>query len=182
MKGNLSEFELNVLRTRMLPDTRQRLIQIEALKAAPARPPRTCRDPCQSIIWCQRYRPSIVNINHSPSRIVGNDCKPMRAVHFSVRVPCRYTGHQDRSSQIINRDGYQSAGRMLPGRPHIRGSDQKRHRKADQSLPGCSCTTMVSEVMTQDVIAGHPEQSLYDVWLLMKDKRFKTDSHQQSGI
>jgi signal-transduction protein with cAMP-binding, CBS, and nucleotidyltransferase domain len=34
---------------------------------------------------------------------------------------------------------------------------------------GCSCTTMVSEVMTQDVIACHPDQRLYDAWLLMKD-------------
>lgn len=38
---------------------------------------------------------------------------------------------------------------------------------------GCSCTTMVSEVMTRDVIACHPDQNLYDVWLLMKDKKLK---------
>jgi len=38
---------------------------------------------------------------------------------------------------------------------------------------GCSCTTMVSDVMTKDVIACQPEQSLYDVWLVMKDKGLK---------
>lgn len=38
---------------------------------------------------------------------------------------------------------------------------------------GCSCTTMVAEVMTKDVIMCQPEQKLYDVWLLMKDKRLK---------
>jgi len=38
---------------------------------------------------------------------------------------------------------------------------------------GCSCTTMVAEVMTKEIIACQPEQSLYDVWLLMKDKRLK---------
>lgn len=38
---------------------------------------------------------------------------------------------------------------------------------------GCSCTTMVAEVMSKDVIACYPEQGLYDVWLLMKDKGLK---------
>jgi signal-transduction protein with cAMP-binding, CBS, and nucleotidyltransferase domain len=38
---------------------------------------------------------------------------------------------------------------------------------------GCSCTTMVAEVMTKEIIACQPGQSLYDVWLLMKDKRLK---------
>lgn len=30
---------------------------------------------------------------------------------------------------------------------------------------------MVSEVMTKEIVACHPGQKLYDVWLLMKDKR-----------
>lgn len=38
---------------------------------------------------------------------------------------------------------------------------------------GCSCTTMVAEVMTTDVVACRPEQSLQDAWLLMKDARLK---------
>ncbi|HUH61067.1 MAG TPA: CBS domain-containing protein [Candidimonas sp.] len=38
---------------------------------------------------------------------------------------------------------------------------------------GCSCTTMVTDVMTTDVIACHPDQSLYDVWLIMKEKGLK---------
>lgn len=38
---------------------------------------------------------------------------------------------------------------------------------------GCSCTTMVTDVMSKDVIACHPEQGLYDVWLLMKGKGLK---------
>jgi CBS domain-containing protein len=38
---------------------------------------------------------------------------------------------------------------------------------------GCSCTTMVADVMTKDVTACHPDQSLYDVWLIMKEKGLK---------
>ena len=44
----------------------------------------------------------------------------------------------------------------------LRGSDQKRRRKADQSLP-----------RLQLYDHGFREQSLYDVWLLVKDKRLK---------
>jgi len=32
---------------------------------------------------------------------------------------------------------------------------------------------MVSEVMTRDVIACHPDQNRYEVWLLMKGKKLK---------
>lgn len=38
---------------------------------------------------------------------------------------------------------------------------------------GCSCTTMVADVMTKDVTACHPDHSLYDVWLIMKGKGLK---------
>ncbi|HWL28792.1 MAG TPA: CBS domain-containing protein [Burkholderiaceae bacterium] len=38
---------------------------------------------------------------------------------------------------------------------------------------GCSCTTTVTEVMSKDVIACYPDQDLYDVWLLMKEKGLK---------
>jgi CBS domain-containing protein len=38
---------------------------------------------------------------------------------------------------------------------------------------GCSCTTTVTEVMSKDVIACHPDQKLYDVWLLMKERGLK---------
>ena len=38
---------------------------------------------------------------------------------------------------------------------------------------GRSCTTPLSEVMTEDVVTCHPGQELHDVWLLMKAKRLK---------
>ncbi|NGM86978.1 CBS domain-containing protein [Parapusillimonas sp. SGNA-6] len=38
---------------------------------------------------------------------------------------------------------------------------------------GCSCTTTVTEVMSKSVIACHPDEDLYDVWLLMKEKGLK---------
>jgi CBS domain-containing protein len=38
---------------------------------------------------------------------------------------------------------------------------------------GCSCTAKVSEVMTQDVVTCLPEQTLHDVWGVMKDKKLK---------
>lgn len=38
---------------------------------------------------------------------------------------------------------------------------------------GCSCTTVVADVMSRDVVACTPDQALYDVWLLMKDRRLK---------
>lgn len=33
---------------------------------------------------------------------------------------------------------------------------------------GCSCTTKVSEIMTRQVIACHPDDELTDVWAIMK--------------
>lgn len=33
---------------------------------------------------------------------------------------------------------------------------------------GCSCTTMVADIMTRDVITCHPEDKLFDVWGTMK--------------
>ena len=38
---------------------------------------------------------------------------------------------------------------------------------------GCSCTMQVDEVMTRDVVACQPDQRLYDVWMLMKDRGLK---------
>jgi len=38
---------------------------------------------------------------------------------------------------------------------------------------GCSCTALVAEVMTRDVVTCQPEQSLHDVWRVMKDKKLK---------
>jgi CBS domain-containing protein len=38
---------------------------------------------------------------------------------------------------------------------------------------GRSCTTPLSEVMTQHVVTCHPDQELHDVWLLMKTKQLK---------
>ncbi|HZH57325.1 CBS domain-containing protein [Yanghanlia caeni] len=38
---------------------------------------------------------------------------------------------------------------------------------------GCSCTTQVSDVMTRDVISCRPEQSLREVWGIMKEKGLK---------
>jgi CBS domain-containing protein len=38
---------------------------------------------------------------------------------------------------------------------------------------GCGCTAVVSEVMTRQVISCRPDQSMHDVWRLMKDKRLK---------
>lgn len=35
---------------------------------------------------------------------------------------------------------------------------------------GCSCTTMVSETMTRDVMSCNIDDSLLDAWLVMKDK------------
>ena len=33
---------------------------------------------------------------------------------------------------------------------------------------GCSCTTMISDIMTRKVIACHPDDQLIDVWAVMK--------------
>lgn len=33
---------------------------------------------------------------------------------------------------------------------------------------GCSCTTMVSDIMTRDVIVCHPDDQLIDVWAIMR--------------
>lgn len=33
---------------------------------------------------------------------------------------------------------------------------------------GCSCVTMVADIMTRDVITCHPEDGLFDVWGVMK--------------
>src|SRR5690606_35276148 len=38
---------------------------------------------------------------------------------------------------------------------------------------GCSCTTAVFDVMTRDVVACRPDHDIYDIWLLMKDRRLK---------
>lgn len=38
---------------------------------------------------------------------------------------------------------------------------------------GCSCTTLVTDVMSKHVIACRPEQKLYDVWQVMKEKHLK---------
>ena len=38
---------------------------------------------------------------------------------------------------------------------------------------GCSCTAMVSDVMTRDVKTCQPEQSLLDVWDIMKTNSLK---------
>lgn len=38
---------------------------------------------------------------------------------------------------------------------------------------GCSCTTMVADVMSREVVECRPEHRLYDVWLLMKNRRLK---------
>ncbi|MFC3339283.1 CBS domain-containing protein [Paracandidimonas soli] len=38
---------------------------------------------------------------------------------------------------------------------------------------GCSCKTMVSEVMSGNVVTCHPDQDLYDIWLLMKNRKLK---------
>lgn len=38
---------------------------------------------------------------------------------------------------------------------------------------GCSCTTRVSEVMTKDVTTCSPEQSLREVWNVMKENALK---------
>ncbi|MEO8419350.1 MAG: CBS domain-containing protein [Methylophilaceae bacterium] len=35
---------------------------------------------------------------------------------------------------------------------------------------GCSCTTMVSETMTRDVMSCNVDDNLLDVWHIMKDK------------
>lgn len=52
---------------------------------------------------------------------------------------------------------------------------------------GCSCRTLVTDVMTRNVIACHPEQDLHDVWILMKDNRLKqipisNDIHEPLGL
>ncbi|MEO6959920.1 MAG: CBS domain-containing protein [Burkholderiaceae bacterium] len=38
---------------------------------------------------------------------------------------------------------------------------------------GCSCTTMVSDIMTREVITCHPEDNLIDVWATMKDNALR---------
>lgn len=38
---------------------------------------------------------------------------------------------------------------------------------------GCSCTTMVSDIMTREVIACHPDDKLIDVWAIMRDNALR---------
>lgn len=38
---------------------------------------------------------------------------------------------------------------------------------------GCSCTTMVADIMTSNVITCNTNQKLIDVWLIMKDHALK---------
>lgn len=38
---------------------------------------------------------------------------------------------------------------------------------------GCSCTTMVADIMTRQVISCHSGQKLIDVWKIMKDHALK---------
>lgn len=38
---------------------------------------------------------------------------------------------------------------------------------------GCSCTTMVADIMTREVIACHPDDKLIDVWAIMRDNALR---------
>lgn len=38
---------------------------------------------------------------------------------------------------------------------------------------GCSCTTMVTDIMTREVITCHPDDRLIDVWEIMKDNALR---------
>lgn len=38
---------------------------------------------------------------------------------------------------------------------------------------GCSCTTVVADIMTREVIACHPDDKLLDVWMIMKDNALR---------
>ncbi|MBB5214948.1 CBS domain-containing protein [Parapusillimonas granuli] len=38
---------------------------------------------------------------------------------------------------------------------------------------GCSCTTMIADVMSKELVVCRPEDRLHDAWLLMKDHGLK---------